>query len=707
MLTPEQNTELKAKIGTLIDTYTEVVEPPPPPPPPPPDDTTPHPDDPTKHDEHVAAMAVTPVEGTTIIVKAGETFTLDKQILNLQPRAVPRDKVNDPLDFSGGIVSHGTVSITGTPKLVKAVPVAPIKAGDTVLTFAVPLDGWQVGDELLIPGDARGETEHPTIAAIDDSSVTLSAPAAFNHGDLYRGKGVSRTPAPPVCNMTRDAGVHGPVGVSVAERPHLMFMHSQAVNLSHASFKNLGRTDAARMHTLPQLDEAGQVIPGTDDNTMGRYSVHKHDRVGAKWANTPVEMTGLAIDGTPKHGLVNHGGFVIAKDNAVTNWSGSALFTENGSEIGGFVGNVTAGSVSKGVIHSPNSRQAKHTPTPPETRPTPEDHGFAEYGVWLQGGGVPLIDHYSADCQVGMEYFPNTLYDSSPRPSTSPFTYSEFLVENLFPPEQYLFGRPLEPLQVFKAELDRRGITDSFNPFMSHPAYFKGCRAVGCDVGLGCWATESIGGMTVIEDFEAIHCGKGIEFIYHRNSLVLGARLIRQDPATGYTPSSTGIAANVVTRDIWIYDLIIEGYDYPHYLPFFGNNKVIRAHYDSRFGPFVFAPAGGSLEMRDITFGGSINDPLADKILLTNEMDLDERISTHAFDPYTLTVDGVEIIHNCRLPNFIPFPDAAKTPASLQHVVGKTNRQLFDEFGLWVGGREIPDVELVPHPLIYGGGVLN
>lgn len=66
--------------------------------------------------------------------------------------------------------------------------------------------------------------------------------------------------------------------------------------------------------------------------------------------------------------------------------------------------------------------------------------------------------------------------------------------------------------------------------------------------------------------------------------------------------------------------------------------------------------------------------------------------------------DGQEVIHNCRLPNYVPFPNTA--PAGWEHVVGLTNRQLFDQFGLWHGGREIPDVTLVPHPQVFGGGTL-
>ena len=49
-------------------------------------------------------------------------------------------------------------------------------------------------------------------------------------------------------------------------------------------------------------------------------------------------------DGSPKLGIVNHGGYGLVDDNVTYRVRGSHFFTENGSEIGRFSGNLAGAS---------------------------------------------------------------------------------------------------------------------------------------------------------------------------------------------------------------------------------------------------------------------------------------------------------------------------------------------------------------------------
>ena len=83
-----------------------------------------------------------------------------------------------------------------------------------------------------------------------------------------------------------------------------------------------------------------RLVPGTDANSIGRYAVHFHIRWGATYKQQPFIVRNSAIVGSPKLGVVNHGGYGLVDDNVAYRVRGSQFFTENGSEIGRFKGNL-------------------------------------------------------------------------------------------------------------------------------------------------------------------------------------------------------------------------------------------------------------------------------------------------------------------------------------------------------------------------------
>ena len=63
---------------------------------------------------------------------------------------------------------------------------------------------------------------------------------------------------------------------------------------------------------------------------------------------SPHVFSDNVIVDSPKHGLVNHGGYVVAEDNVTFAIHGSHFFAENGSEIGAFRHNLAVFSRGSG-----------------------------------------------------------------------------------------------------------------------------------------------------------------------------------------------------------------------------------------------------------------------------------------------------------------------------------------------------------------------
>ncbi len=111
---------------------------------------------------------------------------------------VPLNLAIDPEQYGNGLIGLGTVTIYGQAK-TSFVPlaVAP-QAGDTTLTLAQPVNGWQVGDKLDLPDSRQldtantgsayvNEMETVQIAAISANGtvITLAAPLLYAHPGAY------------------------------------------------------------------------------------------------------------------------------------------------------------------------------------------------------------------------------------------------------------------------------------------------------------------------------------------------------------------------------------------------------------------------------------------------------------------------------------------------------------------------------------------
>ena len=131
-------------------------------------------------------------------------------------------------------------------------------------------------------------------------------------------------------------------------------------------------------------------MAGTDANTIGRYAVHFHIRWGATYKQQPFVVRNSAIVGSPKLGVVNHGGHGLVDDNVAYKVRGSHFFTENGSEIGRFKGNLAVRSHGTGFDGGDDDGM----PIPQKYAYNhPLNIGHGGHGFWLQGGGVDMLDN--------------------------------------------------------------------------------------------------------------------------------------------------------------------------------------------------------------------------------------------------------------------------------------------------------------------------
>jgi hypothetical protein len=138
---------------------------------------------------------------------------------------------------------------------------APVKAGDKAVQLAEAVNGWRVGDRIIVTGskedygggthrktvknpEGRGQTEERIITAIDGDRIAFEEPLRFEH----YGAGEFRS---EVANLSRNVIVESadPAGV----RGHTMYHRDSTGGISYAEFRHLGK-----------------------EGILGKYALHFH-----------------------------------------------------------------------------------------------------------------------------------------------------------------------------------------------------------------------------------------------------------------------------------------------------------------------------------------------------------------------------------------------------------------------------------------------
>lgn len=301
----------------------------------------------------------------------------------------------DPQLLSRGIISHGEVQIHGAEKETFIRVTADPMAGDTSITLSEAPSGWQVGDKLVVVGthliapeqtagidERRIETEDEevVITRIEGNTVYFDKPLQFDH------EGQNADLKTYVANFSRNIKIQteNPDGVPVSERGHVMFMHSDNIDVRYAEFFELGRTD--KSERAFDFDDLASTT--ANSNLKGRYALHIH-RAGVNEVDDPAMVVGNAVWGSPGWGFVQHDSNAIFAENAAYDVFGAAFVAETGNEIGRWVHNIAIKSTGINVLAKDKDDVAHF------------DLGRTGAGFWFAGRAVDAVDNVAAGIPGG------------------------------------------------------------------------------------------------------------------------------------------------------------------------------------------------------------------------------------------------------------------------------------------------------------------
>jgi PKD repeat protein len=297
--------------------------------------------------------------------------------------------MDDPYHFGKGFINHGYLSVNGYYRKTFCAVTKNLNAGTNNIKLAETPTGWQVGDQLVIPGTYGSAIgDFTTNTKFHDEVVTITSIAAktiyftnnatgtsilqYEH-KLVAGYGLKMY----VTNLTRNVVFESEHYSTIPndQRGHVMFMHNINVSVNNAAFNGLGRTNKDILVTDPVVDEFGNLLSG-GENVRGRYALHVHRAGTNNIAAIPVKISGCAVVSPTSWGIVNHESNVNADDNAVFDYFGGAFVTEDGNELGTFNRNIAI-----------KGRKAT-TVTDLTARTLNTDFAFEGNGFWIQSSNV-------------------------------------------------------------------------------------------------------------------------------------------------------------------------------------------------------------------------------------------------------------------------------------------------------------------------------
>lgn len=438
----------------------------------------------------------------------------------------------DPLLMSRGLLAHGKSRIHGQQKTTHLKVTEDPEAGDTELVLAEKPENWQAGDTLVLAGtrysgwkwdndieDVRyhgTRDEVLTVTDVDEQVVSFEPPLEYDHPTPREDLKTS------VANFTRNVNfLNENDEVPVHRRGHVMFMHSDDIDVRYASFWRLGRTDkstpAFAVETLDDVDY--------DTNIQGRYSLHFH-RTGIDNPRRPAMAVGNAVFGAPGWGYVHHDAHAIFDDNASFDTFGAGFVGETGNETGSWSNNIAIRAEGSSSFNPKNGVDNEIF-----------DMARTGAGFWFQGRKIRALDNIAASVNHGHVYFHRG--DGMLRFDAQYFAFPEAL--NLDPQ-----ARPNHP------------------PIL----HFHGNEAFASEVGLFVVKANPNQGHDVrswMSDFTGWELRAGAELEYTSHYTLKDFDLIGSTPESFRDPL-TGIKFGPNSSDMTIIDARIENYETGIYL---------------------------------------------------------------------------------------------------------------------------------------------
>ena len=305
------------------------------------------------------------------------------------------DRTWDPEQLSRGAILQGTTEIHGAETTHNVALASQPAAGATTLQLSSVPVNWKTGDEIIITGTQGSTSEEVRkVQSIDGTTVTLNQALDLDHIAPQAGLNVY------VANSTRNVQFTSE-NSTTTHRGHIMFMHTNKVNVKNASFTDLGRTDKKiplddHNFEFPEvtgnLTSAGTVFSttsGARNNIRGRYPIHFH-RGGTTPGSAPAVVDGSVVVNSPGYGLVNHSANVDMTNNVSYDIHGSAFYTEAGNEIGSIENNIAIRTVN------PDFRLEDSGEISVDLRADVQDFGVDGDGFWLSGHLVSLKNNIAS-----------------------------------------------------------------------------------------------------------------------------------------------------------------------------------------------------------------------------------------------------------------------------------------------------------------------
>jgi len=558
----------------------------------------------------------------------------------------PIDRSADPFGLSRGLLSHGQVSIHGAEVTSHIALSSSVLAGTQLLILKQAPTGWKVGDTIVVAATTVGtqQNEVRRIAATFGNIVVLIAPLAYDHVAARADFEVH------VANVTRNAVIESESQV-IDRRGHVMFMHNRNVDIAHAGFYRLGRTDKTQPINDAVVNADWSLQAGTGTNPRARYAVHFH-RTGTLDDGNPSTITGSAVVDAAGWGFVNHSSYVDLIDNVAFDVHGAGFITEVGDEIGSFRGNIAIGTTSSGE--------------PVEARKTIQDFGHSGEGYWFQGVGISVTDNIAAgNAGSGFAFYARGLIEAG--------IESGFLAANL--PDPSIAGG---------AERIDIGAMSVFE-FENNVAYASA-------KGLATWysmedATTEQKSLLQNSKFWNNTIGVDLRYTHHtvlRNLTVYNSWSVSQP--------EIGLSKNAVTMGITYDNLTVWGYRRGIDLPTRGSSIVTGGFFRNILDIHIITGSSrnalltGFAEMPTIAMvvDPSLTGSKSSQFFANDVVILD-------FGPFA----GQRLYYTKQQSNVVPF--WSPIDGLPVEYVGLTNQQLWDQYGVALGGAIAPsDAYTVP-----------
>ncbi len=615
-----------------------------------------------------ADTVVVDPKGTLLMGTAAAPIQAANKAVLLFADSGPIDRAWDPLGFSRGLISHGTVQIHGTYTTGHIALARAPKQGDTTLDLADAPVNWKVGDSLVVTGARNGQDEPFTIAGLspDGLKVTLDRPTLYDHTPPAAGLTLY------VANTTRNAVFTSENTNDIDRRAHVMFMHNPSVQVDSAGFYGLGRSDKSQEVNPAVLAADGSLVPGTGTNVRGRYSVHFH-RTGNDVGGPPAMLVNCAAVDNPGWAFVNHSSNVIMRDNVAYKGMGAQFVTEAGDETGVMDGNIAIGAVGdgRGFIAHPHDRYVTF------------DVGKQGHGFWFQGVGV-VVQNNVVSGAGGAAY---AIY---------PFVYKQ-------PDEPAVTMLPASGLR--NPLLAGRATTVRPDQI---PFYFVGnegfASATGVEIGFS--SPGIIGGQSLLASSTMWNVDAGVLINYADTIHLKDDRFFRTYGTPVQTNGNTlgGVWGDLAPGDMQYTNLSIEGFQYGIRAPYLGVNSVTGGFYNNAVN-IVLSPAleivnpasaQRFLDIKNVAWGTMTAAQLSgvkqvDILMIqgfpgapTLAQNLAAGQIVNFFEKDRVLLDGRQLYFDFQAPDYVV------KGTQITGVDGLTNAQLWSKYKLALGGAVTP-----------------